>query len=409
MRILALLVLAASVAAGDKPRLVVIVSVDQMRPDTLTRFDAEYTGGLKRVLERGARFRGFHDHAATETGPGHAVMTTGCHPGTAGIVANNWLDPRTLEGVYCVAGDAPDNLLRDGLGDWMKRADPKAKVFSVAGKDRAAILMGGKGPDGVYWFDRKGEGFTARGGAPEWLTAFNRDGWIDAVPEHWTYEPVPWLRADDYEGEAPRFGRAAPHPLRAGTLRETLERLYGTPWLDEWTLRLARATVERFDLGGDESCDLLCLSLSACDTAGHLYGPRSQEIRDLVLRLDRHLGAFFEFLDARGAAWTAVLTADHGVLPIPEALRVDARRLLQDVESAVAAKVGHGALVRVASGDLYLDRARLAELKLEPDAVLAALRGVLEARPEVEAVFDRAQMMGGAGGELAGLVRRAWV
>ena len=290
-----LLFLSALSAAADPapaPRLLVVISVDQMRADTLTRFAAEYTSGLDRFLEHGRRFDGRLDHAGTETGPGHSTMLTGCRPSRTGIVANGWLDRATLRRIYCVddpaspvygaprSGRSPKNLLRNTLGDWMKRADPRAKVYSVSAKDRAAILMAGRYPDGVFWLDKRRPGFTTSryyrpAGLPDWLIAFNHDGWFAALPASWTYKAVPGLRADDDPRESPRYGRVSPHPLLHSKVAETIGALYHSPFVDAWTLRLAARVVDRYDLGGDATCDLLCVSLSATDTVGHLYGPFS--------------------------------------------------------------------------------------------------------------------------------------
>ncbi|MDH3592786.1 MAG: alkaline phosphatase family protein, partial [Planctomycetota bacterium] len=403
----------AAFAATVKPRLVVVISIDQLRPDTWTRFRDEYTGGLKRLLVGGARFDGLIDHAATQTGPGHATMLTGCHPGKAGIVANNWLDPKTLEKVYCVGdkkhGRSHALLLRTGLGDWMKKADARAQVYSVSAKDRSAVLMGGKGPDGAFWLD-KATGFTtsgAYGEAPAWLTAFNNDGWIEKLPEHWTYKPDPRLRADDDPRESPRFKRASPHPLRAATRKKTLDHVYRSPYMDSFTLRLATELVRRFDLGGDEVSDLLCIGLSATDTIGHLYGPRSQEVRDSTLRLDKELGAFFAMLDKRGAPWVLALTADHGVLPLDELKRINLVRFFARVESDLKKRVGHAALLRQAGGVVYLDRARIAELGLDAKKVAHEAAEAFRAREGVHAVFVTSEL-DTAKGDLGRLVRNSF-
>ncbi|MGH7163207.1 MAG: alkaline phosphatase family protein, partial [Planctomycetota bacterium] len=338
MRVLAFLALCATLARAGPPRLAVVVVVDQLRPDTLARFRGEYRGGLKRVLESGRGFPCAHDHAATETAPGHATLLTGCHPRSHGITQNGWLDAAGLRQVYCVEderspvfgargeGRSPRLLLRPGLGDWMKAADPRSRVVAVAGKDRAALLMGAFHADAAFWFHPEAGGMTSSGyyfpaGLPDWVAAFHADGWVDALPEEWSYAPDPSLGPDDDPRESPLFGRASPHPLRRGDRRRFLEAFVGSPYLDELTLRFARRLVERYDLGGDGSPDLLCVSCSSTDTVGHLYGPASQEVRDTVLRLDARLGELFDLLDARGHRWIVALSADHGVLPLAQLRR----------------------------------------------------------------------------------------
>ena len=417
--------LCAALAGADKPRLLVVVSVDQMRPDTLSRFAKEYTGGLKRIVERGLHFRGVIDHGATQTGPGHSTMLTGCRPAKTGIVANNWFDRRSLAAVYCVEdgsspvygrpdrGRSPRNLLRDTLGDWMKRADPRSRVYAVSGKDRSAVLMGGLRPDGAYWLEKRAGGFSTSSyyhpaGLPDWLRAFNAGDWVKKLPEHWTYEPVSWLRADDDPRESPLLSRTSPHPLREGSLGHTLDRVYRSPHVDEWTLLLARQIVERFDLGGDEACDLLCVGLSATDTVGHLYGPFSQEIRDTTLRLDRELGALFDFLDRRNVPFVLALTADHGVLPFDRMRRIHARLTQQTVAVALQKRFGSSDLFRRTGMQFWIDRAKVKRKGLDVATVRAVLKEVLLSLDVIAEVHDRPALLGEGGSALRVLARKSF-
>jgi len=196
-RLLLLLVassLLAPLVGAESPKLVVLIAVDQLRRD---RLDPDLPGGLGRLAREGRVFSdGVLDHAVTETCPGHASMLTGRHPGAVGITANTYVDRATSTRRYCVEDPAPDaavltptgepgpgrsprTLKADTLGDWLKAADPEARVFSVSAKDRAAITLGGRRPDGAYWLIREPEPiFTTSGyyrsALPEWVMAFNR-------------------------------------------------------------------------------------------------------------------------------------------------------------------------------------------------------------------------------------------
>ncbi len=389
--ILAVAALAPQVAGDEppRPRLVVVISVDQLRPDTWTRYRAEYTGGLKRLLERGRIYAGDLDYASTQTGPGHATTMTGCRPNRTGIVQNGWVARNPLRAVYCVEdpastvfgaphkGRGPRLLRRRTLGDWMKAANPRAKVLSVSAKDRAAILMGGRYPDGAYWLEKSYGGFTTSayycpGGVPAWLKAFNDDGWLDRLPPTWTYPQARGVRRDDDPREATKYQNRSPHPLKAKRRSLTCDRLYRTPYADEWTLRLAAQLVHRHDLGGDDVCDLLCISLSATDTVGHLYGPFSQEIHDTMRRLDRKLGAFFARLDRRGAPYVVALTADHGVLPIPDRTVIDEKALIRNAQSHLGAGdkfVVSGSQIWFTEKAGATDRKKLREFLLAQDGI----------------------------------------
>ncbi|HME71954.1 MAG TPA: alkaline phosphatase family protein [Myxococcota bacterium] len=339
---------AATVLSGASPRLVLLLAVDQLRPD---RLSTTLPGGLGRLMREGRVFADAAlEHADTETCPGHATMLTGRHPGPAGIPANEFVERDTGRLVYCVQDDAPDAAVLGGgpapaqgrsprkmrvsaLGDWLKASQPGARVFSLSGKDRAAITLGGEHPEAAYWFDRgPAQGFTTsryyRSELPAWVRAFNRPAggepaFLARVPDRWehpTDSPANGARRDDYPAESAQFGRTSGHPVRDPDVRIFLEHLYYTPFLDDVTLDFARALVGNEHMGSGPGVDLLAISLSANDPVGHLYGPGSQEARDALLRLDAAVGEFLAFLEAEvgKGRMLVVLTADHGVLELPE-------------------------------------------------------------------------------------------
>jgi predicted AlkP superfamily pyrophosphatase or phosphodiesterase len=334
------------------PKLVLLLAVDQLRSD---RIGPDLPGGLGRLEREGRVFADAAlEHSDTETCPGHVTMLTGHHPGPAGVPSNDYIDRATGESVYCVEdpaddarlvagsekpkdGRSPRNIRVDTLGDWLKAAQPGARVFAVSGKDRAAIALGGQRPDGVYWYERASAfGFTTshyyRADLPEWARPWHAGGdpaaptapaFLGRVPERWehpTGSPANGARTDDYPAESAQYLRVSGHPVRDGDVKASIERLYYTPFLDDVTLDFARTLVRAEKLGRGPAIDLLAVSLSANDLVGHLYGPRSQEARDALRRLDVAVGKFLTFLEAEVGKGRVlvVLTADHGVLDLPE-------------------------------------------------------------------------------------------
>ncbi len=356
---------AATPQAPARPRLVVIVVVDQMRADYLDRFGSIFHGGLARLVREGTVFtEARHDHAGTETAPGHATIATGTYPSHSGMVANNWYDRSEARAVYAVddstaiisgrprdAGRSPKRLLTDALGDWLKRASPQSHVLSVAIKDRAAILMGGHRPDAVYWYNSTNGQYQTSSyyanQSPAWLDSFNlarpanrhlKDGWtLLLTPDAYGASGPDSVPQED-EGNHVTF----PHLLDTtftGSLAASYAELPYTPFGDELTLDLARSAVMSEGLGADTIPDLLWVGCSAGDYVGHRYGPSSREIEDYYLRLDSYLGDFLAFLDQRvgRGRYAVALTGDHGVLPMPEELArsgVPAKRLLKSEASA---------------------------------------------------------------------------
>lgn len=320
---------------ADAPRLVLLLSVDQLGAGHLTRFDAHLKGGLRRLLDEGVTFtEAHHAHAGTTTAPGHATLATGCHPSSHGIISNYWFDRATGERVYSVDdprhGKAPSRLECSTLGDWLKASYPASRVYSLSGKDRSAILMGGRRADGVYWYDWDG-GFTSssyyREREPAWLETLNGEGFLAGkfgeVWEPLPFEPEELAALGVFEHDLGPLEERFPHPIGGPSVAPGeffFDDLYESPWLDDYMLQAARALVSARRLGQDRYPDLLALGFSTTDAVGHGHGPWSREFLDILLRLDAQLGDFFDWLDAT-VGWNHVavaLSSDHGSVPLPE-------------------------------------------------------------------------------------------
>ncbi len=436
----------------ESPRLVVMVAVDQLIPEQLDRLSGELDGGLGRFWNSGTVFRSATlDYAHTETGPGHATYATGCLPRTHGIVANTFHDRAQGRAVYCV-GDglvspvtsngpapgtsvSPRNLLVPTLGDLLRQVYPTAKVFAISGKDRAAVTMGGRAAHSAVWWDRGVGGFASSthygDRLPDFVVAWNR-GWA-RVANGWRWEPgfegdpARWGTApDERPGETPRAGRTTfPYVLEArGRTSDDLGRqlaggVFSTPLLDRFTAELAGLAVEALDLGADGVPDLLAVSFSACDIVGHAFGPYSWEVTDLVLRTDDALGELFDLLDERvgAGAWVASLSADHGVLELPELLRprgVGARRIPSSelgamqraVREAVELEFGSDVRVTYDGKGFVLDEAALLGAGHDPSQVRATVALVASEASCVAAAYTLEQLAGeGASDGWLGLYR----
>lgn len=438
-----------------------LVAVDQLRRDRLSE---DQPGGLGRLQREG---RVFPDaalaHAVTETCPGHATMLSGLHPAHSGIPGNSYRDPETLESRYCVedrsedaavltrpgkpsAGRSPRALKAGTLGDWMKAQHPGTRVFSVSAKDRAAITTAGRDADAAYWLAR-GEtpGFVTsryyRESLPEWVEAWNRDV-LAGLPQQWEYLPASAAasarspRIDDYEYESAVFQRAQPHPVLKDPpgiermperMRDPVERVYVSPFSDSVTLAFAKELVEREHLGRAPQPDLLIVSLSATDLVGHYYGPESWEARDALTRLDADLGAFLRFLEKRvGRRRVLVaLTADHGVLPLPEWIleqgrsqcpveggRVDPSPIVARLNRALTDRFGGDPgehWFELASSRLTLNRKHAKARGADPAKVIEIARASLASEPGIARTWTREEVAAGTGPEpLATYYRNSW-
>jgi hypothetical protein len=411
------------------PRLVVVVCIDQMTPEQLERLRPWLTGGLARFAEEGLRFRSAaHRHGVTETAPGHASLVTGLDPLRHGLVSNAWWLPDSKPSSYCVSDPdvvaltdrgpraddryragrcSPRNLRAPGLGDWIKRADARSIACSIGLKDRSAVAMGGHRPDVCLWWDRVRGGFQSSSwygeALPDWAAEWNAGwverltggafaaGWTSGLPERFEGSGT---APDDRPGESGPGGRRTfPYPLPKASDPPTdaeLDRLadvvFATPAGDEFVLDIARRAVEALGLGADLHPDLLCLALSDCDTVGHAFGPLSCEVTDLLLRADRRLGELFQLLDERVGreGWVAVLSADHGVLELPEALAERGIGAVRVPGSALrdAVKAARKRMEERFGSDFYLAHGARG-VRLSERAIAAAGLSAREVRREV--------------------------
>jgi predicted AlkP superfamily pyrophosphatase or phosphodiesterase len=417
-------------APASKPRLLLFISVDQMRYDYLTRFAPLYQGGLKTLRERAAVLsNAYYRHACTETGPGHSVLLSGRSPKHSGIVGNDWFDDASRRSMNVVEdpmqstvggtwrGSSPRNFIGFTLGDALKKVSPRSRVVGVAGKDRSAILMGGPRADAAYWYGMGGAFVTSTyyvSEPPAWLTTFNQrhlpdryaaEKWTRLLPDEGVY--LKYAGPDDVKGEWDSKDTVFPHAIRGRPPEELFyDDLRRTPFADELVLSAALEAMDAHQLGADDDTDVLAVGFSATDSIGHTYGADSQEAMDQLLRLDRTLQKLFDGVDRRvGLARTVVgLSADHGSQPLVEvllargekAVRTGPDALQKPVEAALQARFP-GATGLVAAWDgpnVYLDLPALGRQKLRrADVEQAVIEGLMKSGL-VERVYTHADLLG---------------
>jgi predicted AlkP superfamily pyrophosphatase or phosphodiesterase len=386
----------------EAPKLVVLLTVDQLLPAYFERYGPQLTGGLGRLYRGGAVFtRAYQDHANTETAPGHASTLSGRFPRSTGIVQNVAGVQDTLAPLIGGGGPgaSPFRFRGSTLMDWLRIRDPRSRGLSVSRKDRGAILPLGKSNQEVYWYVTDGRFTTSTWYAdtlPAWVQRFNArqtpqkragEAWTLLLPESAYPEP------DSVPVESQGRDFTFPHRLPADPA-QAARSFPDFPWMDQLTLELALEGLRERKLGAGPQTDLLAVSLSATDAVGHRYGPDSREIHDQVLRLDRMLGAFLDSLYAHvdSSRVVVALTADHGVAPFPEVRPggAAAARYHVTVDSVVArhrrrvAAAGvDTAAVRFDDGLLWVDRAAFRGARVSADSLARAFAAEVRRVPGV--------------------------
>lgn len=390
-------------AAAGRPSLIVLVAVDQMLPAYFTRYAREFSGGLGRLHREGILFTDARqDHAVTETAPGHATMLSGRSPAATGIVSNRLgvSDPaHELVGAPGW-GASPWRFRGTTLYDWLLARDSGAAVLAVSRKDRGAILPVGRGGRDVYWYD--GGGFTTstwyRRELPDWLVRWNaRRGAARLAGVEWSTlrDPATYAEADSQAYEHEGADVAFPHRIPRDTSL-ALANLDHFPWMDSLTLDVALEGAKALRLGARGRTDLLVVSLSATDVIGHAWGPASREIHDHLLRLDLWLGQFLDSLGTMVPASETVVafTADHGVVPFPEAGgpggRTSLAPVVRDLEGEYGRRFRTRFAIQASSGLLSADVAALRARGVNVDSLSRVLARRVGALPGVAAVITPA-------------------
>lgn len=403
-----------SADAPKKPRLVLAIVIDQFRYDYLLRFRQDYTAGLKRMLEQGAVFTDAHFlHAATVTAAGHSTFLSGATPSVSGIIANEWFDrssgqsvtsvfdpkSKLVGGVPGAPGSSPRRMLVSTVGDEIKMQGIDSRVIGVSIKDRSAILPVGHMADGAYWYDSDSNHWVTstyyRAELPDWVRKLNGENGYQR------YLGAKWLPFDATDDSAAPFCT-----MVAGTEVRFCGGLEATPWGNEMIEEFAERAISSEDLGHHSGADLLAVSFSSNDYVGHAVGPDDRAVRDISIRTDRLLGKLLDFVDARvGLGNTiVVLTADHGVAPVPEVNqarkmpggRLSEPRLSKKISEALTKRYGSGKWLLAGSPYTpYLNLDLMQTRKLDPAEVERVAAQAASTEDNIARVYTRHDLLSG--------------
>ena len=422
--ILLMVVPAATAHAGPRrPALVVLLMIDQMRGDYPSLYGHQWTNGLHRLFRDGAWYqRASYPYVNTVTCAGHATVSTGTLPSVHGMVMNTWWDRARSAVVACAddptaidlsygqpvdtPGESAAALLVPTFADRLRlQTGGQSRVVSLSLKARAALTLGGQRPDVATWVVDQGAWVTS--------TALGR-GLDPAVAKYVREHPVEhqffqtWdrtLAPGQYLFSTKAVGvrQDAWQPTFPHTV-QTWDDWQASPLSDEYLVDMALNVLDDVKLGAPGHIDMLAISFSALDLVGHIYGPDSHEVQDILIRLDRTIARLLDGLDRRlgRGQYTIALSADHGLAPTPErsagigidAGRLQARTVTDAAQRTLASLLGNGRWVnRLLNGDLYLSDGAMDALENVPNGP-ATLRQALEALPGVRAVFTRDQLTG---------------
>ena len=422
----------ANTTALPPPKLLVFLAVDGLPQRQLMALrDQLAPDGFARFLDRGTWFANAHyGHAFTVTAAGHAVMLTGAYPSRTGIIGNEWRNPDTGEPVYntedlaatyighatnAFDGTSPRNLKVQTVGDVLRAARPASKVIAISGKDRGAILPAGKSGTAYMYMAASGSFASTThymAQHPAWVNSYQsgkpadryfKTEWQPLLPEAAYARSLP--------DNQPWFGPAGGAlPMRMAATTDDAPgpmyytRLMRSPFGDALTLDFATAAIAGEQLGQRNATDILAVSLSSHDYINHAYSAESRLSHDHLLQLDRLLEQFFLALDKTVGKdnYVAMLTADHGFMPAPEATsaqglpagRLSSSQLLGRINAGLEKQWGEGKWAMGFSGSsLLFDKKLMAAKNVDATAVAEQARALLLAEPAIAAAYTRREFV----------------
>jgi predicted AlkP superfamily pyrophosphatase or phosphodiesterase len=410
-----------------QPKLIVGIVVDQMRQDYIYRYWNKFgNGGFKKLINEGYFYRNAqYNYVPTYTGPGHASIYTGTSPATHGIIANDWFVKSENKITYCTDDDkvkpvgtesnaglmSPKNLLVTTIGDELKlNTNQQAKVFAVSLKDRSSILPAGHSANGAFWFDGSSGKFISSSHymneLPAWLNEFNNlqlakkylsQGWNTLYPIAGYTESI--ADKNNYES-APNKKETAvfPYQYNSQLSSNNYDIIRATPHGNTITKDIALTCLKEEKLGKGKQTDMLCISFSSTDYVGHSYGPRSVEVEDVYLRLDKDLEELINTLNTSIGKdnYVVFLTADHGACDVPAHLMdfkipagyVNEPELEKTVKTFCYKQYGDSLVLSTSNQQLFLNETKMIAMNLNKFAVehtlanfMLSIKGVAEAYP----------------------------
>jgi predicted AlkP superfamily pyrophosphatase or phosphodiesterase len=438
VQVLFLLMTTYAVSQQQRPKLVVGIVVDQMKPDYLQRFYNDFSdNGFKRLLKEGYTFHNTHyNYLPTYTAPGHASIYTGATPAIHGIVGNEWFSRRLGKERYCTddadvqiignssKGDdpmSPKNLLSTTITDELRLSTNfKGKVIGMSIKDRGAILPAGHFANWAFWYSKTGSFISSTfygPNLPSWVNEFNNEKhYLPYLSKNWdllkpiaTYDES--LQDDNpYEGKLYKADKPVfPYDLKSMYEKNDAGVIRATPFGNNLLADFAKRAIEKEQLGKDEVTDFLAVSFSSTDYVGHILGPRSIELQDTYLRLDETIADFLDYLDKSVGKgnYLLFLTADHAGAENVQFLKdnkynvsnVEPKDITKGLKKFSSETYGEDLILNYSNFNVYFDKEKVKSKSLDLQKIKQSFKDYLMTQNHVKRVYTEEEILADSGND----------
>lgn len=337
-----------SLVVSQQPKIVIGIVIEQLRNEMVLRYYNDLDeNGLKLMMDEGTYFRNAgYNYYLSENASGISTIVSGAYPSCHGIISDYWYSKVDNQREFCIGGNrkkldngfytngnyTPNKLMTSTIGDELKISNfNQSKVISVGINPISSVLGGGRAADIALWLDditgrwKTGDYYTDT--TVQWIEEFNDKNLQDIYSEKsWSsYYPLDNYKnsfpdENEFEYGFPHYRNTFPYELkylkeRAGNYKY----LKYTPFGNTFTKDLAVAAIYNEEMGQDEHTDFLMVSFSAFKYLAEYFGPRSVELNDAFIRLDKDVAHFIQFLDeyVGKGNYLIFLTSDRGMNELP--------------------------------------------------------------------------------------------
>jgi predicted AlkP superfamily pyrophosphatase or phosphodiesterase len=413
----------AQLTAQITPNIAVVFVIDQFAYHYLWKVRPFLKYGLKKLLDKGTVYHdATYPHGMPCTPTGHAALSTGTFGYVHGVPSYGWInqdneytlitdDNRPESFVFSKNGlhnygQSARQLMTDTICDqFALTSEPSnpAYAYAFALKARSSIMLAGR-KGKAFWFDEIDGGLTSSkayfDSIPPWLIKVNRDlRPKDKAQYHWSYfhprtsKAYNFSQARNYDFTVAGKAAAGQKFTIDASVKQPYEDFLASPFADNLVLAAARRCIsQHLNVNEHRHARMLVfVSLSGFDFSGHLFGPDSVEQLDMLYHLDKQIGKFINSVQATAGRKKCLfaLTADHGVMPIPEILnakgfslpqRIDGEELAQKLNAEAQRELGVKNIVKHFEAPVFfLDKKIMATLdKDKQDKLLEQLKGVIK-------------------------------
>lgn len=326
----------------NSPKLVIGLTIDQLRTDYLEAFSSLYgEKGFKRLWKEGTVFRNVdYNFDKVDRASAIAAIYTGTTPSVNGIIANQWLDVSTLRPINCVDDPAfmgnytdesssPTLLLTSTIADELKIATRnKGLVYAIAPFRDAAIFAAGHSGNGAFWLNSntgKWSGTTYYAEFPWWVSQYNDRNGLDFRIGDMVWTPVHPMDKYVY---LPEWRDTAFKYKFDDDRRNKFRRLIASPFVNDEVNALTEEMLDKSNIGKDDITDMLSVMYYAGNYAHKTSQECAMELQDTYVRLDRSMAALLDMIDKKiglqnvlfcitSTGYVDTEASDHGLYRIP--------------------------------------------------------------------------------------------